>query len=167
MKLWSLAAASAVLLSACAHNAPPGVHATATLSDGAAHEGDDRHALEGDDLGERGGGVRVPLGSTAKLHAPADGVLDIKVEQEWDGSVLRCTAIDESGQSVALLPPPRGEAAEPAAHGGMWVPLWTIAATPSEITVGCADPDHRIPNYETAFIRVVPRGLLLPVAGSR
>ncbi|WP_067542227.1 hypothetical protein [Nocardia crassostreae] len=112
-----------------------------------------------DDPGETGGGVRIPLGQTKVVPVPADAVLDIKGEQDWDKSVLQCTATSATGEAIELLPPPSDAQPEEAAHGGVWMPMWTVAAAPGEVTIGCADPDKRIPHSDTSFVRVVPRGL--------
>lgn len=112
-----------------------------------------------DDGGETTGGVRIPLGQTKTVQVPADAVMDIKGKQGWDAAVLECTATDASGQSIDLLPPDPSVPPESAAHGGTWTPIWTLAAAPGAVTVGCSDPGAQIQHTETSFIRVVPRGL--------
>lgn len=112
-----------------------------------------------DDPGETNGAVRIPLGQARTVPVPADAVLDIKGLPEWDRSALRCTATTGSGKQLELFPPDPGVQPEQAAHGGTWVPFWTVGAPPGEVTIQCADPGSRIPNGDTSFIRVVPRGL--------
>ncbi|MGH3725066.1 MAG: hypothetical protein ACRDUS_13205 [Mycobacterium sp.] len=114
---------------------------------------------DGDDPGESGGAVRIPLGHSVKVAVPADAVLDIKGLQGWDKAALRCAVTDGAGQPVGLLPPPAGAEPERAAHGGTWISMWTVAAPPGELTIGCADPDSKIAESSTSFIRVVPRGM--------
>lgn len=113
-----------------------------------------------DDPGEANGGTRIPLGQTKVVLMPADAVLDIKGLPDWDKSALRCTATTASGQALELLPPDPTTPPEAAAHGGTWVPLWTVAAAPGEVTIGCTDPETKIPNSSTSFVRVVPRGIM-------
>ncbi|MGX1773688.1 hypothetical protein ACWIGW_16370 [Nocardia brasiliensis] len=114
-----------------------------------------------DDPGDDPGVVRIPLGATAKVLIPADAVLDIKGDPAWDKTVLRCTATTSDGKPLELLTAEPGEP-EQAAHGGVWVALWSVGAAPGELVVGCSDPDKRIPNSDTAFVRVVPRGIWVP-----
>ncbi|TDZ79609.1 hypothetical protein DE4585_03356 [Mycobacteroides salmoniphilum] len=113
-----------------------------------------------DDSAQDDVGIRIPFGWSKRVVVPADAVLDIKGSPEWDKAALRCTVTDAQGQQVKLLPPPDNVPVESAAHGGMWVPLWTIAASFGEVTVGCLDPYRKIPNTETSFVRVVPRGVV-------
>jgi hypothetical protein len=107
-------------------------------------------------------GVRIPFGWSKEVVVPADAVLDIKGIPGWDKTVLRCAVTDAQGQKMTLLSPPDNIPPENAAHGGAWIPLWTISATPGAVlTVTCRDPDRKIPDTDTSFVRVVPRGLLL------
>ncbi|WP_306359492.1 hypothetical protein [Nocardia sp. CC227C] len=110
------------------------------------------------DPGEAAGAERIPLGQTKVVVMPADAVLDIKGLAAWDRSALECTATDTSGAAIELLPPPADAEPEQAA-GGTWVPLWTVGATPGELTIGCGDPDGKLPDSATSFVRVVPRGI--------
>lgn len=114
---------------------------------------------DGDDPGESAGAVRIPLGDSVKVAVPADAVLDIKGLHGWDKAALHCTVTDGAGQPVGLLPPPAGGDPEQAAHGGTWISMWTVAAPPGELAIGCAGPDSKIPESSTSFIRVVPRGM--------
>ncbi|MBL1074014.1 hypothetical protein JK358_06365 [Nocardia sp. 2] len=116
---------------------------------------------DGDDPGEPNGGTRIPLGQTKVVIAPADAVLDIKGLRDWTAADLTCTAVTESGTALELLPPPADAQPEEAAHGGTWMPLWTVGAAPGPVTIGCKAVDNRIPNADTSFVRVVPRGLML------
>ncbi|MBF6176969.1 hypothetical protein [Nocardia otitidiscaviarum] len=116
-------------------------------------------ATGNDDPGEATGAERVPLGQTKVVIMPADAVLDIKGLQEWDRSALRCTATSASGEGIELLPPPADAEPEQGAQGATWVPLWTVGATPGELTIGCSDPEGKIPDSANSFVRVVPRGI--------
>ncbi|MFT8180715.1 hypothetical protein ACLXNF_24330 [Mycobacteroides chelonae] len=107
-------------------------------------------------------GVRIPFGWSKKVAVPADAVLEIKGALGWDRTALRCEVTDAQGQKVRLLSPPDDLPPENAAHGGTWIPLWTIAAASGAVlSVTCRDPDRKIPNTETSFVRVVPRGVVL------
>ncbi len=117
--------------------------------------------IEDDDPAEADIGTRIPFGWSKKVVVPADAVLDIKGSPDWDKAALRCTVTDAQGRPVKLLPPPDNVPVESAGHGGMWVPLRTIAAPFGEVTVSCLDPDRKIPHTETSFVRVVPRSLVL------
>ena len=124
--------------------------------------GAERSPIDGsDDPPETDVSVRIPLGWSKTAVVPADAVVDIKGELDWDKDALRCTVTDGQGQHVKLLPPPDDVPVESAAHGGRWIPLWTIAASPGAVlTVTCLDPEQKIPYTETSFVRVVPRGLM-------
>ncbi|MEV6278574.1 hypothetical protein [Nocardia sp. NPDC051832] len=115
-------------------------------------------ALDGDDPGETNGAVRIPLGQTRTVQVPADAVVDIKGNADWTQADLKCTAVTASGQQLDLLAPPADAQPESAAHGGTWLPLWTVSAPAGEITVGCDGASDRVGN--TSFVRVVPRGLM-------
>ncbi|VEG16053.1 Uncharacterised protein [Mycolicibacterium phlei] len=107
-------------------------------------------------------GVRIPFGWSKKVAVPADAVLDIKGTPGWDKTALRCEVTDAQGQKLKLSSPPDDIPPESAAHGGTWIPLWTIAAASGAVlSVTCRDPDRKIPNTETSFVRVVPRGVVL------
>lgn len=146
---------------ACSNSSPTPKTSSAVISSAAI--GAEPSPIDGsDDPAENDIGVRIPLGSSKTAVVPADAVLDIKGEPDWDKAALRCKVTDVRGQYVKLLPPPDNIPAESAAHGGTWIALWTIAASPGAVlTVTCLDPDRKIPYTETSFVRVVPRGLLL------
>lgn len=118
-------------------------------------------AVDGsDDPGEQGGGVRIPLGETRPVPVPADAVLDIKGNPDWDRAALKCTVTDSTGKALELLPPPADAKPEQAAHGGTWLPFFTIGAPAGQtLTVGCSDPEGKIGD-STLFVRVVPRGVM-------
>ncbi|MFE6858606.1 hypothetical protein [Nocardia sp. NPDC057668] len=119
-------------------------------------------ANESDDPGEQGGGVRIPLGDTQRVAVPADAVLDIKGKAKWEPAWVQCTVVDSAGNPVELLPPPADAEPESAAHGGTYLPFYTIAAPASApgggVDVTCVGVDGKL--GPTDFVRVVPRGVM-------
>ncbi|MFE3191952.1 hypothetical protein ACFXHA_23280 [Nocardia sp. NPDC059240] len=158
-KIWAIASLLpvVVLMTGCSKNDSKSDASPTTTTTSAAVDGSD-------DPGEQTGGVRIPLGETREINVPADAVLDIKGNPEWDRSALKCTVTDASGKQLDLLPPPADAQPEQAAHGGTWVPFSTIGAPAGDkLTVGCIDVDGKIGDH-TAFVRVVPRGIM-PMPG--
>lgn len=134
---------------------------TEASSTAAAASSSTTAAPDASDDDEPGAGVRIPIGETKKVTVPADAVMDIKVPQSWaQATALRCTAVDSSGRNEDLR---STDAKKPETiHGQEWITLWTFSSPPNaEITVGCKDPDRKLPtDNPNPFIRVAPRGLL-------
>jgi hypothetical protein len=112
------------------------------------------------DVTEPSDGVRITFGETKEVTIPADAVMDIKVPAEWGpaASNLRCTVTDSTGRNEDLR---SSDVKKQETIGGKeWLTIWTFSSPPAaEVTVGCKDPDSKVPVTDTNYIRVVPRGI--------
>ncbi|WP_433601785.1 hypothetical protein ACQPXH_08805 [Nocardia sp. CA-135953] len=112
---------------------------------------------------EPGGGVRIPLGETKQVPIPADAVIDIKVPVDWGAASgsLRCAVTDGTGRNEDLRS--TNTKKQETIGGKEWMTLWTFSSPAgAEVTVGCKDPDSKIPAGDDHLIRVVPRGITPP-----
>lgn len=111
------------------------------------------------------GAVRVPIDETGTATMPPGSVLEIRVPAAWGAGAdaLRCTVTDSTGRNEDLHSSEVKKREE--AGGQEWMTLWTFSAAPNaELTVGCADPEHRVPPEGQPFVRVVPRSSAPPAA---
>ncbi|MFD0363510.1 hypothetical protein ACFQZZ_18845 [Nocardia sp. GCM10030253] len=158
MKLiWMTAPALvAVAVTGCSDDKSSSSAATSTVASAASSVA----APDPSIIAEPGGGVRITLGETKKVLIPADAVMDIKVPAEWGpaSSSLRCTVTDGTGRNEDLR---SSDVKKQESIGGKdWTTIWTFSSPPAtEVTVGCKDPDAKIPATDVDYIRVLPRGL--------
>ncbi|UGT63971.1 hypothetical protein [Nocardia asteroides] len=111
------------------------------------------------------GAVRVPIDETGTATMPPGSVLEIRVPAAWGdaAAALRCTVTDGTGRNEDLHSSEVKKREE--AGGQEWMTLWTFSAAPNaELTVGCADPERRVPPEGQPFVRVVPRSSAPPAA---
>ncbi|MFC8044556.1 hypothetical protein [Nocardia sp. NPDC057353] len=109
------------------------------------------------------GTVQIPIDETGTATMPPGSVLEIRVPAAWGAgaAALRCTVTDGTGRYEDLH---SSEVKKKEEAGGQeWMTLWTFSAAPNaELTVGCADPEHRVPPEGQPFVRVVPRSSAPP-----
>ncbi|QIS14999.1 hypothetical protein [Nocardia arthritidis] len=131
-------------------------------SPAAASSNSESSAAPTSETDDPSGGVRIPIGETKTVVVPADAVLDIKVPAAWGAAAsgLRCSVLDGAGRNEDLRSSDVKKTQQ--IYGHDWMTLWTFSAPPNtELTVGCKDPNSKIPaDNQNPYIRVIPRGLL-------
>ncbi|MEV0359447.1 hypothetical protein AB0H71_25670 [Nocardia sp. NPDC050697] len=153
---------AAALLAACSDEVRDGEATGGTESSGTGSAAAPSTTVP---IVEPAGAVRIPIDETGTATMPSGSVLEIRVPAAWGDAAdaLRCTVVDGSGRNEDLHSSEVKKREE--AGGQEWMTLWTFSAAPeTEFTIGCADPEHRVPPEGQPFVRVVPRSSAPPAA---